>query len=364
VNGSNTIFHTSQPYVTGSTRVFAGATGDLYRKELGVDYTESASAQITFATPPASSTIILIDYDITASGVSYPVGQWDFNPNGYPPGAVLYNGPTLFPAGLDPATTQTAMFVLGPNGAQITVPAVFDGPAGQPALLNDGTVTTLSPGSSATFELAQTSAGGSGIASQYTVNVGIPKGDTGTAAANTLISPQPSDLEGTPLAGYMIGYDPSETKAQWQPILLGPCYNVTSIATTGTSDGQIRSLTTVSISGLPFPWIPFVDGDAVITGTVNTQVDLVARLGGSLNSQSGAQLGRGRGPVGTILGTNPWCNQLLPNFGGLLTSSFGVVAANTGATIYLNTEQQASTTDTYATGAASFTIQCVGVSPL
>ena len=294
--------------------------------------------------------------------MTYPLGEWTFNPTGYAPGAVLYYGPILFPAGIDPGTTQTAVMVLGPAGGRVNVPPVFDGQPGQSPDLSVGTVTTGAAGSSVAFSLTQTSPGAAGVSSAYTVDVTIPKGDTGAAAANTLISPQPSDLEGSPGALKMIGYDPTMSKAQWQPLPLSFAYNVTGISTTGTGAGQTRSISSITIPAQANPWLPIIFADCVITGTANTQVDLVARLGGTINTTSGAQVGRGRGQIGAITGTNPWCTTIIPNFTSLLTGGYGQVAASTSQIFYLNCEQQASTTDLYSTGAASFTVAGIALS--
>lgn len=57
-NGSNEVYTTSHAFVASSTAVYRNGL----REELGVGYTESGSAQITFTTPPLSSDVITIDY--------------------------------------------------------------------------------------------------------------------------------------------------------------------------------------------------------------------------------------------------------------------------------------------------------------
>lgn len=293
--------------------------------------------------------------------MTYPVGEWTFNPEGYPPGSALFYGPVLFPAGIDPETTQTVTCVFGPAGGRVNVPPVFDGQPGQPPMLTVGTVDTISVGGDATFTLTQTSPGGSGTSSAYTVDVGIPVGATGAAAANTLISPQPSDLEGTPTAKQMIGYDAGTSKAQWQNIPFSFAYNVTGIAATGAGAGPTRSLTSITIPGQATAYIPLFFTKAVITGTANTQVDVVVRMGGTINTTSGSQVARGWGPIGAVTGTNPWPVTATPDFTSLITGGYGRVAASTAETFYLNCEQQASTTDLYSTGIASLTVAGIAV---
>ncbi|WP_142358456.1 hypothetical protein [Mycobacterium celatum] len=354
VNGTNKVFATSQPYVTGSTRVYENGE----RLHLGVDYTESAASTLTFTNAPASGAVLLVDYDITASGVSYPVGEWTFNPEGYAAGAALYNGPTLFPGGLNPGETQTAVCVFGPNGAVVNVPPVFDGPPGEPALFDSASAATLSPGSPATVEITPLSPGGPGQSSHYALAFGIPQGQPGAPAPNTLINPQPVDLEGTPLAGYMIGYDATNTKAQWQPIPFAAVYNVTGIPTTGPSAGEIRTLETLTIQGRPTAYVPIVFASCEVSGTANTQVDLVARLNATgNNTQTGTEIGRGFG----TLGATPPPPVIGPEGTGLFASGYGKVPANTEATIFLNAEDQASTNDEYSTGRCRFTVWAIPV---
>lgn len=357
VDGSNKVFTTSKAYVTGSTRLFKNGA----RMDLGSDYTESAASTLTLAAAPGPGSVLLVDYDITAEGTNYPQGKWTFNPEGYPEGAALYYGPTLFPAGINPAQTQTAVAVFGPGGAQVNIPPVFDGLPGMSPQISKGTVTTLGPGEEADFTLVQTAPGGPGEASAYVLSMDIPKGDTGDDAANTLISPQPTDLIGTPQAHYMIGYSEGTNEAQWQPVPIVAWYNITNIPTTGTTAGQTRTLATLSIAGFPFAWTPFAFARSVITGTANTQVDVVVRLGGTINQTNGLQIARGGGPPGAVIGTNPWSVHAIPEYGGLLTNNYAQVGANTGATIYLNCEQQAATPNQYSTGTASLTVGIAGV---
>src|SRR6185503_5609941 len=86
--------------------------------------------------------------------------------------------------------------VLTPSGGVGSLPALLAGTPGLPPALTVGTVTTLSAGSSATFTLSETSAGGAGVASAYTVNVGIPQGASGSNGTNGTLAGC-SDLSGT-----------------------------------------------------------------------------------------------------------------------------------------------------------------------
>ena len=74
--------------------------------------------------------------------------------------------------------------VLTPDGGVGTLPALLAGTPGLPPTLAVGTVTTLSPGADATFDLVETSVGGAGTASAYTINVGLPQGQAGNDAVD------------------------------------------------------------------------------------------------------------------------------------------------------------------------------------
>lgn len=66
VNGSNAVFTTSQNFVSGSTMVYRD--GQLMKKT--DDYFESGANQITFVSAPASSTNILIAYQIQSAAAN------------------------------------------------------------------------------------------------------------------------------------------------------------------------------------------------------------------------------------------------------------------------------------------------------
>lgn len=293
-------------------------------------------------------------------------GVWDFNPAGYGPGAVMYTGPMLFPAGIDPGTTQTAVIVLGPAGGSIQIPPLAAGEAGQPPQLTLGPVTTLAAGKNATASLEQTSPGGAGVASQYELTLGIPQGAQGPAFSTQLVNA--SDLTGTPAAGYTMAYVPQNgnTPAQfaYAAMPFASVYNVTGIAATGGTAGNIRTLKQLSIPAQPFEWVPFAFSNVVVTGTANTAVAVVARLGGAGGSQSGVQVGYAPPVPGAVVGANPWPMSMIPDFGtNSLPGSNATVPKDSAVTLNLNCEQQAATTDQYSTAAgASFSVGVLPVS--
>lgn len=59
VNSSNTIYNTLFPFVATKIRVYYNGA----RQALGIDYTETASSQITFTTAPVTGSILFWDYE-------------------------------------------------------------------------------------------------------------------------------------------------------------------------------------------------------------------------------------------------------------------------------------------------------------
>lgn len=66
INGSNTVFTTASAFATGSLRVYKNG---IRLKGGGADYTASASG-FTMVTAPATSTVLLVDYEVGAAGFS------------------------------------------------------------------------------------------------------------------------------------------------------------------------------------------------------------------------------------------------------------------------------------------------------
>lgn len=274
----------------------------------------------------------------------------------------MFTGPVLFPAGLDPANTKTAMVVLGPGGGQINVPPLAQGEAGPSPTILIGTPQTLPPGSAATAELPIITPAQPGVGPVYELDLGIPTGAQGPAFETQIIDA--SDLTGTPAAGYTIVYVPAQgnTPAQtaWAAMPFSSVYNVPNIPDTNTVGGELRTLATISVPAQPFLWVPIIFAMATVTGTADCQVNLVARQNnGSSGNFSGSQVAKAQGQ----LGTGPATLTTIPAFTGTLAgdAGSGVIPANTVSTFYLNAEQQAPTTDEYSTSEATYFL---GVLPL
>lgn len=279
---------------------------------------------------------------------------WLESPIEYAQGSYAFVGVVLFPAGINPGATQTAVVVLGPSGAQITLPAVAAGPAGPAPTLRNVNYTPVAYGDALPSPAAQFVDVLPGV---YDFDIAVQQGEPGVSGAFAIADA--TDLSGTLADKNILQYSASGSDFVPVPLPVIAAYNANGIAATSSGAGQIRTLSSVSVPAQGRPWIPVVAASAEVVGTVNCQVDLVARMGGSLASQTGVEVGRGFGALGVATTTIP---SIVPAFGGGLTGSgFGQLAAGSGAVIYLNAEQQQSTTDTYATGRTGFAVFAVPV---
>lgn len=245
-------------------------------------------------------------------------------------GSITFNGSVTFPAGTNLASGAGVM-ILGPTGGVATFPAATVGPPG-PSPTFTQTVVQVAYGSalpSPNPAVVFTPAAGA-TPPNYALTFYINAGQPGTSAANTLISPAPSDLEGSPAAGMIIGYSVADTKAQWQPKPVGKWYWGGSIAATTSNNNTSKNLRSIVIPVQLFDWWPEVLAQTTVIGAVDTRVDLVARI----NATGGPVCAYGYGAPGAA----PPPVIAIPN--GLEIGS-NVIAAGAGpTTIFLNAENQ------------------------
>lgn len=244
-------------------------------------------------------------------------------------------------------TTGVATLTITPTGGLGTLPGMLEGQPGLPPVLQMGTVSNVSPSGSATASLTQLSPGGPGVPSVYELDLGVPEGLAGVLGSFLLTAA--TDVIGTVEAGATLVYDIASSAFNLQPLTFTPTYYSSSInSTSGTGAGP-RTLTSISVPSQPYSWLPKPSGSCVVDGTVNTQVNLYAYE----TSTSGDQVGVGFGAAGTAM-------QTVGLHDGVPTgssSSYGVIAAGTSATILFVATQVASTTDAWSTASATTSFQ-------
>lgn len=271
--------------------------------------------------------------------------NWVINPDG----SVTVTLSVTFDGSYDAYGTGTATLVITPDGGASTLAALLDGDPGLPPVLTVGTVTTLAPTASATFQLVQTSPGGAGTASAYTVNIGLPQGAAGTTGGVGTIM-NASDLTNSATAGYVLSTN--GTKGTWIPNYpVIPYYSVayTSFSaisgTSATSTGVAASLT---IPAQIYRYRPIVSGLVPVTSASDTWIDVQVMMGASTSTAatiaaSGTQIGYGVGQASATAFAVPFRE----NFGVAMTPSdtspAAAIAAGTAQTIVVSAVRQYGT---------------------
>lgn len=241
-------------------------------------------------------------------------------------------------------TNGVATLVLTPNGGVGTLPALLAGQPGQAPLFTLGTVTTLSAGAAATVTLNQTSAGGAGVSSAYTISFGIPQGVAGSSV--TTISTA-TDLTGTAVVNdFLTVSQLSPTKFQYSVFPFGVAINPSSISTVSTSGPATGTLCTVSIPAQSYRYVPLVFASCTSVGTANTVINLNAILNPSgVNQTIGTDFGLASTPTQKLkIGAAGFASLI--GSGG--APGFGEVAAGVTASVAIQVQQTASVTDAWS----------------
>lgn len=281
------------------------------------------------------------------------VGEWTEDDTFF-----IWTGDVRIPKTYDP-TTKSAIILLGPEGGVANIPALVKGDPGQPATFDTAinfTALAYDDPTADSASLTVLTPGTESTAPVYRLNVALHKGSPGAAGTSSILTA--SDVTGTATDGYLLAKTTidSENKATWIAPKVGGQYWPASIPNTSGSDGQNRTLCSVSIPAQPFAWRPRVFAQCIVSGTANTRVDLVARLD---DATAGDVVGRALGAVGAA--PPPAVLVSGPPAGSLTTA--GQVAAGSAATVYLRAEQQASTTDAFLTAGVTTTFM-VEVAPV
>jgi hypothetical protein len=237
-----------------------------------------------------------------------------------------------------------AVIIITPLGGLGTLPALLQGQPGLPPIfrnINTHPVAagTALPDPSSAWTLI--SPGGPGVASVYDLDIWVNSGETGDSG--TYAISESTDLGGEATNNATLIWNAVEDQFEYAPLYIGSTYWPSTINSSSgfTAQGTPRTLAQVSVPALPFAWTPAVLGQTVVTGTVNTVVELSANIG----SPTGQQIGVGYGVAGQA-------NQTIVMQYGIPSGSasgYGQVAANSSATIVLSATQTASTTDSWST---------------
>jgi hypothetical protein len=278
-------------------------------------------------------------------------------------GSLTWTGSVTFSGANDPLTYGVATLTLLPSGGVSNLPALVQGDPGLSPTLRNVNMTQVAYGTTApasTWTLV--TPGTSTVAPVYDLNLYVNSGQIGATGSSTNISSAP-DVEGGPPGsgtdGYTLYWVNADSKWKISPAKR-TAYPFTvlnssfSAAYNGNAGQYI--VASVGVPAQPYAWRPKVHAAMYATGTVNTHVDLVARLN---NATTGDQVGYGLGSTGV----GPYPIVLQSAFGASVagTSTYGQVAAGSSATIFLVAQQTASTTDNWQTlnTNAYFTVEAV-----
>ena len=271
----------------------------------------------------------------------------------------IWQGEVRIPKTFDP-TSKAAIIMLGPPGGVAQIPALVKGDPGKVALIDSTIVfnaleytdptpdsaswTTITPGSDT-------------VSPVYRLTVNLHKGAPGASGTSTILGA--TDLTGTSVGGYTLAKTVGASTVSWVPQRVGDQYWPASISNTSGSDGQNRTLATVTVPAQPFDYRLRVHGQCIVSGTANTRVDVLARLN---NASSGDIVGRSFGQAGAA----PPANVLVSGVPAGSASTVGKVSAGNSCVVYLRAEQQAATTDAYTTSASttSFMVEVAPVGPV
>jgi len=270
----------------------------------------------------------------------------------------VWQGEVRIPKTFDPST-KAAVIMLGPPGGIAEIPALVKGDPGLPASIDtsiDFTVLAYDDPTSDSASFTLLTPATDTTPPVYRLELALHEGAPGSAGSNTILDS--TDLTGTAVDGYVLAKTTvsGNNRVTYVAQKVGDQYWPASISNTTGTDGQNRTLATVSIPAQPFDYRLRVFGQAIISGTANTRVDLIARLN---NASSGDIIGRSYG----VVGATPPPNVLVSGPPTGSSSTAGKIPAGNAATVFLRAEQQASTTDAYTTS-ASTTSFMVEVAPI
>lgn len=253
----------------------------------------------------------------------------------------ITNCDVTFNSGFDPSTGVATMTVTpkGTSAAQLvsTMPALLQGEPGPYSTIRNVNMTQVPAGQALPQPPASVTPVAPGI---YDLNIAVNSGEQGSTGQNVIQSA--SDLVGTATNNATIIWNALTNQFEYQPQMLGTLYWPSTINTvSGSADeGQPQVLCTITVPARTFAWYPVVLGQAVVNGTVNTQVKLSANIG----STSGQQVAVGYGVTGLL-------QQLVALQAAIpagSTGTYGQIASGASATIVISATQIANVTDAWS----------------
>lgn len=256
---------------------------------------------------------------------------------------IISNCTITFNNAFDP-TTGVASITITPAGGLGTLPGVLQGQAGYPPTLRNVNLTQIPYGEALPASTwTEINPGGAGEASIYDLNISLNAGAPGEIASFLITAAE--DVVGAVEDFTTLLWNSAVDAFQLTVPPVGVyVWPTVATATSGTTAGP-RTLAQVTVPAQPWPWYPIVFGHTVVTGTLNTQVNLSANIGAS----GGVQVGYGNGVAGATAQSISLSSS--PPAG--TATSAPLVGTNTQATIVFTATQVGANVDAWSTAAAT-----------
>lgn len=264
-------------------------------------------------------------------------------------GTISFTDCTItFPFGFD-VSTGVGTIMITPSGGVASFPLAIQGSSGLPPNI-EWKIEEVDPLDALPDPnplVVPINDGGPGVASEWEITIYVHKGDKGDAAAFNILDGD--DIEGAIPNGYVLAKKTGVSKVEFIPMRTGDVRSSASIPLTNFTATNPRLLTTVAVAAKPFPQKISPQGFVVVSGSVDTRVDLVAYLGNP--DAGGVEIGRGAGHPGAAP-PPVFLAGVPPNTGTGADADYGILPANTAGSVYFRAEQMASSSNGWATAAA------------
>ena len=273
-----------------------------------------------------------------------PVTNWNTTTIGGEPFLIIDVAQLRVPLNWTPSS-NVFIAVAAPNGingdAILSYPALVKGDTGDAAALDTAVALNVLDFTDPTADSASFAEIAPGIYKLTMTQRRGPKGNTGVPS---IVSPQASDLVGTPVAGKLIAVNAGANGAVYVSEKVGDWYIPATGAVVNAPSGNPGfTIATVAIPAQPNDWRPTAQASTIVTGTGSSLIaDLVARL----NSSSGNEVGRCFGMAATER------LQLTPGPPAGSPDTWDRIAAGVAANVLVRVERQ-SGTDTFTTSAST-----------
>lgn len=260
-----------------------------------------------------------------------------------------------------------AYIIITPDGGVGELPFMSTGLPGQPTLFTTITLIQHPAGEalpSPNPEQTLIDPGGPGLPAKYSLVFHLNQGITG--APGTPSFALANDLASTPVLGaltdkFVLVYRSADGKFVPTAQKAGDTWPSSVIGATAFNGTSPRLLSTIAIPPQPFDCRVRVFAQTVVTGSVDTRVDLFARI---TDPASGAQVGYAKGLTG--LNAAGIQTVMIPAYpaGSTAPGAYGKVAAGAGVNVYLRAEQVGPSSNSWSTPASPDTTFQVEVQPL